>query len=390
MKKRIFRFLKHFFVTLILIISVGICIILYENGSVSYGDNPKAMDWNNEGPYVFFENDSILSIQYVKGNKKEGFFVDKKETHINSKTKTKSYFNLDSTNFEFTLDANFKTPKTIFNDTEKIIAISDIESGYKAFRDFLIHNNVIDKKLHWIFGKGHLVLVGDFVDRGFSTTQVLWFIYKLEQEAKKQGGNVHFILGNHEIKNLQGNYESASPKYFFVGAILEKQQFHLYDENSFIGKWMLSKNTLEKINGNLFVHGGIHPDISNYKTNLDEVNQLIRNNYQLAATPKKVRNLEQFLISTKTGLSWYRGYFKEDLSQEEIEKGLNFFDAKTVIIGHTIQRKVKSLFHKKVIGIDVMHAKDYHKNWPNKNSEGLLIEDNKYYRLLADGEKIEL
>ena len=78
--------------------------------------------------------------------------------------------------------------------------------------------------LNWTFGNGHLVLVGDFVDRGFSTTQVLWFIYKLEQEAEKQGGYVHYILGNHELKNMQGNYESASLKYFHVAAILEKQQ----------------------------------------------------------------------------------------------------------------------------------------------------------------------
>ena len=57
------------------------------------------------------------------------------------------------------------------------------------------------------------------------------------------------------LKNMQGNYESASLKYFHVAEILEKQQNELYDSNSFIGKWMASKNTLELINGNLFVHG---------------------------------------------------------------------------------------------------------------------------------------
>jgi len=40
-----------------------------------------------------------------------------------------------------------------------------------------------------------------------------------------------------------------------------------------------------------------------------------------------------------------------------------------------------------VIGIDVKHPKDYHKNWPSKDSEGLLIEGNQYYRVFDNGEK---
>jgi hypothetical protein len=43
-----------------------------------------------------------------------------------------------------------------------------------------------------------------------------------------------------------------------------------------------------------------------------------------------------------------------------------------------------------VIGIDVKHSKDYHKNWPNKKSEALLIDGEKYYRVLANGRKKEI
>ncbi|WP_299670326.1 metallophosphoesterase [uncultured Polaribacter sp.] len=388
MKRRILRYLKHIFATLIVLLTIGISILLYENGSMHYGDNIERMNWNNEGPYVFYKNDSILNLNYIKGNKIDGFSIDSQE--FNSKISAKSYFNLDKTEFDFTIDNNIKIPKTNYNDGEKIIAISDIESGYRTFRDFLIHHMVIDKNLHWIFGKGHLVLVGDFVDRGFSTTQVLWFIYKLEQDAKKVGGNVHFILGNHEIKNLQGNYKSASEKYFHVGSILKKQQYEFYNKNSFMGRWMTSKNTLEIINGHLFVHGGIHPELTNFKTNILEINTIVRANYHSASYPKKEKNLEQFLISTQTGPSWYRGYFKDDLTQEKIEKGLDFFNVKAVVVGHTVQGKIKKLYRGKVFGIDVMHPKDYHKNFPNKESEGLLIENEKYYRILSNGKRKEL
>jgi hypothetical protein len=33
-------------------------------------------------------------------------------------------------------------------------------------------------------------LNGDFVDRGENVTQVLWLIYKIENQAQKQGGKL--------------------------------------------------------------------------------------------------------------------------------------------------------------------------------------------------------
>jgi len=390
MKKRIFRYLKHIALTALILGIVAILFGLYHGAGLHYGDNELRMDWDKDGPYAFFKNDSMFQVNYIKGNKNEGFYLEQNNYPVDSSALASSYFPLDSSSFDFSIKSDFKTPSDIYNDNNMILAISDIESGYKTFRDFLINNNVIDNNLNWIFGTGHLVLVGDFVDRGFSTTQVLWFIYKLEQDAKKQGGEVHFILGNHELKNMQGNYESTSPKYFHIAAILEKQQNELYDLNSLIGKWMASKNTIELINGNLFVHGGIHPDIANSNLDLNEINQIGRGNYYKPYYPRTKKNIEQLLVSTHTGISWYRGYFKDDLTQEQINNGLNKFNAKSVIVGHTIQSKVNRQYEGKVIGIDVQHPKDYHKNWPKKSSEGLLIEGDKYYRIFANGKKEEI
>lgn len=234
------RYVKHISLTLLILATSAILFGLYHGASVHYGDNPMMGDWDKDGPYVFYKNDSIINVNYIRGNKKDGFFLDQNNYSINAKIPAFCHFPLDSTGFEFSINTDFKTPLNTYSDNGKIIAISDIESGYKVFRDFLINNKVIDKNLNWTFDNGHLVLVGDFVDMGFSTTQVLWFIYKLEQEAEKHGGFVHFILGNHELKNMQGNFDSSSPKYFHVASILEKQQCQLYDSNSFIGKWMSS------------------------------------------------------------------------------------------------------------------------------------------------------
>lgn len=241
------------------------------------------------------------------------------------------------------------------------------------------------------FGKNHLVLIGDFIDRSYFSTQVLWFIYKLEQEAESKGGKVHYVLGNHEIMNIQGDYRYAKSKYNYIASILGKKRFELYGENSFLGCWMKSKNTMEIINGNLFVHGGLSPKLEQTKLNIDELNQLIRENYYKLPFPKKNGNkTQELLTSSKTSPYWYRGYNKNELSQEDIEKGLKKFNARTVKVGHSSQSKFNTKFNGKVIGIDVKHPRDYYDYFPKGKSEGLLIDKGKYYRVFENGKIEEL
>ena len=83
----------------------------------------------------------------------------------------------------------------------------------------------------------------------------------------------------------------------------------------------------------------MHPDLANSKLSLDEINQIIRSNYYKVYYPKIKKSNEQLLISTHTGICWYRGYFKDDLTQEQIESGLVKFDAKSIVVGHTLQSK---------------------------------------------------
>ena len=223
------------------------------------------------------------------------------------------------------------------------------------------------------------------MDRGVFVTQVLWLIYELEQDAEKQGGHVHFIIGNHELKAIQGNTMSASPKYFRIETILGKNQVEFYDHNSYIGRWLSSKNSIEVINGHLFVHGGIHPDLAHSSLSLEEINDVIRANYYTPYFPKPTESLDQLILSTSTGPCWYRGYYRDDLIQEQIDYSLDKFKIKAVVVGHTIQAKVNRGYNGRVIGIDVKHPSDDHKNWPKGRSEGLLIRGDKYYHIKHNG-----
>ncbi|MGI9201037.1 MAG: metallophosphoesterase [Woeseiaceae bacterium] len=381
--------LKHFLITLTILVAIAVGVAVQFGADIFYGDNDLAYKVGDEGPHIFYDGDQYV-VNYIRGDSENGFHVEKARYQVTERTTARVFFPLEDNFFEFEVDNIFRTPDLAYQDNEPIVAISDLESGFSAFRDFLIANKVIDSDLNWIFGKGHLALVGDFVDRGFSTTQLLWFIFKLEQDAADHGGHVHFILGNHEIKNLQGNFQKAAFKYFYVAAILEKQQFDLFGPDALLGRWLASKNAIEKINGHLFAHGGLHPDIADTDLSLSAANEIVRRNYRQAYFRKASGGVEDLLTSTRTGLAWYRGFFETGASEEQVQRVLNHFDASAIVVGHQPQSKVRSLYSRKIWAINVKHPRDYRGSFPERRSEGLLISNDEYFRLLDDGTQVPL
>ena len=247
------------------------------------------------------------------------------------------------------------------------------------------------KNLNWIFGKGHLVLNGDFIDRSYFTTQVLWFIYKLEQDAERKGGKVHYILGNHEIMNIQGHNKYAKRKYKNIATLLGLKQYQLYDTTMHLGKWLQTKNVIEKIGDFVFVHGGISPELADKQIGFGEINKIARKNYQTACFLKlDMSDNERIIVSSKSGPYWYRGYWKDDLKQKVVDKITDYLNCSHIVVGHTIQEEVRSVFQGKIIGIDVEHPKDYYKYFPKLHMQGLLIENDKFYRIDDEGKRTEI
>lgn len=393
MKKilRIFKILSTIIgATIIVFFLFGVVIWGIDFEPIEYERNDlvsnKKLD--NEGPFVF-EKDSIYEVKYIKGTEEKGYDIELKQFSKTINPELFAYYYLDNSSFSFVLKDSLINEPYLYKNVEKIIAVSDIESKYETFRDFLINNKVIDKNLNWTFEKGHLVLNGDFIDRDYFATQILWFIYRLEQEAKKSGGKVHFILGNHEIMNIRGNHKYAKYKYETVARVLGIKQYQLYN-TTYLGKWLKTKNIIEQIGNYTFVHAGISPEIVQNKITISEINQIARNNYEIPYYSKKDRPLkEKLILEGQTSPYWYRGYFNE-LEQEEIDEILNFYQTSNIIVGHTVQDDVHRLHNGKIIGIDVVHPKGYAKYFPKIESQGLLIEKNKFYKISNKGERTEI
>ncbi|MFZ4592159.1 MAG: metallophosphoesterase, partial [Ignavibacteria bacterium] len=226
-----------------------------------------------DGPIIVYENDRINS--YGVRPNDNGFSVYKKS--ISRSTDLTCYVDETLQSFSFKLKDTIKTETSVYPAPDKMFIISDIEGNFKGFQSILAGAGVIDADFKWTFSSGHLVFVGDMFDRSPNVTECLWLLYKLESEAEMQGGKIHFILGNHEVMNMNKDYRYVRQKYFINADSLKLDYSKWYAANTELGRWLRSKNCIEKIGDIVFVHGGISKDFPYAENSLDEINDSFRN-----------------------------------------------------------------------------------------------------------------
>jgi hypothetical protein len=337
----------------------------------------------DDGPYVLYKNNQVFA-KYVLNNHGTKL-VRSDSIGLSQKESLSILVATDEPGISFPvqLRKNLQVEKSEFKRVSKQLAISDIEGNFGAFRKLLKANNVIDNNFNWTFGNGHLVLTGDFFDRGSQVTETLWLIYSLEEKAKEAGGYVHFILGNHEIMNLSGDLRYVHSKYKENALLLQERYEDLYGENSELGRWLRTKNIVEKIGDILYLHGGISAEINRMDISISGMNELARPFY--ADSTYKFDNIKLDTIFGDYGPFWYRGYYKGSqlATPQQIDSTISKFRIRHITTGHTIVADtISSWFDGKVFDIDVHHAEG--------KSEALLIEDGKHYRVNSTGEKFLL
>lgn len=301
--------------------------------------------------------------------------------------------------FTVSLKDSFHIEENQYEMPNKLIAISDIEGNFTGFYSFLLANEVIDKNANWVFGNGHLVLNGDFFDRGSQVTQVLWLIYSLESQAAQQGGKVHYVLGNHEIMNLYGDVSHNDFKYIEVSKRVSKQNDwdkgmrYLYSEKSELGKWLRSKNIIEKIGNNIFVHGGLNVYHLRGKYTISELNNITRKYTGIAPTEENLKvSRDRPILSTVNSPYWDRrlnlewknkimfklnGIDAKATTQSELDSILNFYHSSRIIVGHCVVEDICTGYNNKVIKIDLKHGQQMNSG----RTKGILLENNIFYKV---------
>ncbi|WP_057937482.1 metallophosphoesterase [Algoriphagus resistens] len=307
--------------------------------------------------------------------------------------------------FSLQLRRNYPVEEFDYKMPEKLLAISDIEGNLTGFYSLLVASKVIDPRGNWIFEKGALVLNGDFFDRGNQVTQLLWFIYHLENQAAQKGGKVHFILGNHEIMNLTGNASYNDFKYIEAAKRISSQSdwnkaiLYMYSETSELGKWLRSKNIVERIGRNLFVHGGLNKFHLQEKFSIEEMNTIARNHVAKELLSGTVTDKREELITSsinspywdrRLNLDWkirwiYRlkGIDANKTSAKDLNQILKFYGAERIIIGHSVVNDISTGYNNQVVKIDVKHGEELNSG----STKGLLIQNGGYYRIDDMGDR---
>ena len=287
------------------------------------------------------------------------------------------------------LSACTSTAKEVFKGVDRVVAVGDLHGDYDQYIKVLTTNDLVDERLRWQGGKTHFVQLGDLVDRGPDSLRIIRHLMKLEKQAKKRGGRVHVLIGNHEAMNIQGdlryvhpgeysvlitrNSESVRANYLeavyqhrisldptlattqdVVMADLKKQfplgyveHRKLWEPRQEIARWVAKHNAVIQIDDSLFLHGGLNPHAEHQK--LSEINRQIRKELSVPFNEEGISNSQQ-------GPLWYRGLAGNDAEVElaPLLEMLEFYDAKRIFIAHTpTQGAVLTRFNGKVVMIDV-------------------------------------
>ena len=282
-----------------------------------------------------------------------------------------------------------------FQGVERIVAVGDVHGDYDQFVTILRSAGVIDNKNKWKGGKTHFVQTGDIPDRGPATRKILDLMMDLEKQAKKAGGMVHPLMGNHEAMNLYGDLRYVTPEEYAAFKTGDSEQVRdsyfeqfeypelqkkspsadaadlkkawvkdhplgwvehrfAYGPKGKYGQWIRANEAVIKVNDIIFMHGGWSPKYAD-KT-IADLNTAVH--FELA----DFNRLAGGIVMDTDGPLWYRGLARdpEALLTEHLDKLLADKQAKAIAIGHTpTAGAVLTRFNGRVVMIDVGMSKFY-------------------------------
>ena len=117
-------------------------------------------------------------------------------------------------------------PKLHVQTNGRVVAIGDLHGDIQQARRALRIAGVLGKddddnvNPQWVGGDTVLVQVGDVLDRGDDEIGILILLQKLGKAARKAGGDVFVLNGNHEVLNISGDF-----RYVSRGAFHESMRF---------------------------------------------------------------------------------------------------------------------------------------------------------------------
>ena len=294
----------------------------------------------------------------------------------------------------------------------RIIAVGDLHGDFQAWTTIARAAGLIDAAGHWSGGKTTLVQLGDITDRGPDSLQIIRNLQQLQAEAPRAGGKVVVVLGNHEAMNLLGDnrYVSAGEyaSYADDRSPARREQLYMasrqqleaaarktrpnalpsqvrdafladhplgwvehrnaWSPSGELGRWATSNPAVAKIDGTLFVHGGLSSEYA--KLSLDTINR------RVAAAMSSGKDDPASVLNDPLGPLWYRGLVTRDpdaeavrsaakiparpTPEQEVDEVLSAYGADRIVVGHTPDPKgIQILYGGRLARIDTGISRVY-------------------------------
>jgi hypothetical protein len=302
-----------------------------------------------------------------------------------------------------------------WDQVDRVVAIGDLHGDYASYVKALEAAGIINARGQWIGGETHLVQLGDVPDRGDDTLKIIGHLKKLAEEARKKGGWVHTLLGNHEAMNTYGDlrYVTAGDFAAFAGPDSKKWRDAYFDKvladikehdperfaalpadfrdtwnaSHPLGwvehqrgwnpkwnpkgdyfEWALQDKVAVQINDLVFLHGGISGAYC--QNTLASLTEMARAALRVGdpATPS--------VLSDQNGPLWYRGLAGVEpvAAPETVKATLEHLGAHHIVIGHTpTHGAIWPRYSGQVIQVDTGMSAFYggHVAWLEETKDGL-------------------
>ena len=291
----------------------------------------------------------------------------------------------------------------------RIVAVGDLHGDFSAWIDIARDAKLVDPANHWIGGKTILVQTGDMVDRGADSLKIIRHLQQLDGEAKRAGGRVIVLMGNHEAMQVIGDYRYVTPGEYaaFADRQSKARRDAAFAANSKaiidyyqikdptlaspkairarwmadtplgkvehdtawapageLGRWVATLPAVAKVGDSLFVHGGISAKYA--LVPLDEINRRAR------AAIIADDSTDEAIINDQMGPLWYRGLVLRGgddgipaagrpTIDNELAAALKGQGVKRLVIGHTPRLAGVGILHNgALIQIDTGISRYYH------------------------------